>query len=71
MEDRATAKLMISFYRHLSDGKGKADALRESQIELLKSGNPPYFWAGFELDGEPSASLFRNSRSTPSLGSNR
>jgi CHAT domain-containing protein len=71
MEDRATAKLMISFYRHLSDGKGKADALRESQIELLKSGNPPYFWAGFELDGEPSATLFRNSRSTLSLRSSR
>ena len=71
IEDRATAKLMISFYRHLSDGKSKADALRESQLELLKSGNPPYFWAGFELDGEPSATLFQNSGSTLSLRSSR
>lgn len=71
MEDRATAKLMITFYGHLSGGEGKAEALREAQLELLKSGNPPYFWAGFELDGEPSATLFRNPRSTSSVRSSR
>ena len=26
----------------------------------MKSGDPPYFWAGFELDGEP-CSLFTDS----------
>lgn len=71
MEDRATAKLMIAFYRNLGSGEGKSEALREAQLELLKSGNPPYFWAGFELDGEPSATLFAGSRPTPSLRSNR
>lgn len=69
VEDRPTAQLMIAFYRHLSHREGKAEALREAQLELLKSGNPPYYWAGFELDGEPDATLI--ARSTPSLRSSR
>jgi CHAT domain-containing protein len=69
VEDRPTAQLMIAFYRNLSRGESKAEALREAQLELLKSGNAPYYWAGFELDGEPDATLF--ARSTPSLRSNR
>ena len=39
------------------EGATKADALRQAQIEMMKSGEPPYYWAGFELDGEPSDSL--------------
>jgi CHAT domain-containing protein len=65
MEDQSTAQLMIAFYRHLSHRESKAEALREAQLELLKSGDPPYFWAGFELDGEPNATLFTDSKSTP------
>jgi CHAT domain-containing protein len=69
MEDRSTAQLMIVFYGHLSHREGKAEALREAQLELLKSGDPPYFWAGFELDGEPNATLFADSKSTSSFRS--
>jgi CHAT domain-containing protein len=58
MEDRSTAQLMIAFYGHLSQKEAKAQALREAQLDLLKSGDPPYFWAGFELDGEPNSTLF-------------
>jgi len=25
---------------------------------MLNSGAPPYYWAGFELDGEPNGNLF-------------
>lgn len=57
-DDQATAELMIDFYRQLGRGATKADALRHAQIDMLKSGEPPYYWAGFELDGEPSESLF-------------
>jgi len=71
MEDRSTAQLMMAFYRHLSHREGKAEALREAQLELLKSGDPPYYWAGFELDGEPNATLFADSKSTPTLRSSR
>jgi CHAT domain-containing protein len=57
IDDQATAKLMIDFYGQLGRGASKADALRQAQIEMMKSGEPPYYWASFELDGEPSDSL--------------
>ena len=59
LEDHATAQLMIDFYGHLGRNEGKAEALRQAQLDMLNSGAPPYFWAGFELDGEPSGSLFK------------
>jgi CHAT domain-containing protein len=59
LEDHATAQLMTDFYAHLSRQQQKAEALRQAQIEMLNSGAPPYFWAGFVLDGEPSGTLFR------------
>lgn len=58
IDDQASAKLMIDFYGQLGRGAAKADALRQAQIEMMKSGEPPYYWAGFELDGEPSNSIF-------------
>ena len=64
LEDHSTAQLMIDFYQHLGRGEGKAESLRQAQLDLLKSGDPPYFWAGFELDGEPHAALFADSKST-------
>ena len=69
IEDHTTAQLMIDFYQHLGRGEGKAEALRQAQIDLLKSGDPPYFWAGFELDGEPHETLLANSKSTSSFRS--
>ena len=71
LEDHSTAQLMIDFYQHLGRGEGKAEALRQAQLDLLKSGDPPYFWAGFELDGEPSTPLFTSSASNLSLRSSR
>src|SRR6185437_8412827 len=61
VEDRATAQLMINFYRQLGNGEGKAEALRQAQLQMLHTGAPPYYWAGFELVGEPSGSLFEGS----------
>lgn len=56
VEDRSTAELMTRFYRHLAAGKSKDDALREAQIELIRSGSgskfsTPFHWAGFVLHG--------------------
>jgi CHAT domain-containing protein len=59
LEDHATAHLMTAFYGHLAHHEEKAAALRQAQLEMLNSGAPPYFWAGFVLDGDPSGSLFR------------
>ena len=71
VEDHATAELMANFYSNLGRQEGKAEALRQAQLAMLKSGSPPYYWAGFELDGEPNATLFANSKSTPTLRSSR
>lgn len=54
VEDRSTAELMTQFYRHLKDGqRSKADALRQAQLELIRAGAHPYFWAPFVLVGQP------------------
>jgi SpoVK/Ycf46/Vps4 family AAA+-type ATPase len=71
LEDHATAKLMANFYEHLSRHEGKAEALRQAQLEMLTTGAPPYYWAGFQLDGEPSGSLFSETKSANSSRSTR
>jgi CHAT domain-containing protein len=58
VEDQATTHLMMALYRHLGSHEAKAEALRSAQLEMLRSGAPPYYWAGFELDGEPAGGLF-------------
>ncbi len=71
LEDHATALFMIDFYRQLVNGAGKAEALRQAQLDMLRSGAPPYYWAGFDLVGEPSGSLFEGSRKHISFRSGR
>ena len=71
VEDRATAKFMIDFYQQLGKGEGKAEALRQAQLDMLHSGAPPYYWAGFELVGEPTGSLFNASGIKSSFRSGR
>ena len=71
VEDRATAQLMIDFYQHLGRNEGKAEALRQAQLDMLHSGAPPYYWAGFELVGEPSGRLFKGSSTKTSFRSGR
>jgi CHAT domain-containing protein len=66
LEDHATAQLMANFYEHLGRHEGKAEALRQAQLEMLKGGAPPYYWAGFQLDGEPSGNLFSETKSSRS-----
>jgi len=45
LEDHATTHLMTVFYAHLGHHEEKAEALRQAQLEMLKSGSPPYYWA--------------------------
>ena len=63
VDDRATADLMESFYKNLLHGKrerdgkqvslNKAEALREAQLEVIREGNAPYYWAAFVIEGHP------------------
>lgn len=51
VDDAATEKLMVSFYRNL-DGHSKRDALRLAQIETRRDYPQPVFWAAFQITGD-------------------
>jgi CHAT domain-containing protein len=53
VEEEATRLFMESFYRHLHQGKMKAEALQAAQQELRSQYAAPYYWAGFVLTGDP------------------
>jgi len=55
VDDEATAELMKEFYKQvLESGLTPAAALRQAQIAQMqkKSRQSPYYWAGFQLQGE-------------------
>jgi CHAT domain-containing protein/tetratricopeptide (TPR) repeat protein len=57
IDDAASAGLMDAFYRRLGSGESAAVALRQAQIETMRSeghGHPKY-WAAFMLTGDPQA----------------
>jgi CHAT domain-containing protein len=55
--DEETKNLMIAYYQRLQQGNGRAEALRQVQLKMLR--NPatahPYFWAAFIPTGNWSA----------------
>jgi CHAT domain-containing protein/tetratricopeptide (TPR) repeat protein len=55
VEDSATAELMQRFYaKMLRVGKTPAAALRDAQVEMWQQRrwSSPYFWSGFEIQGD-------------------
>lgn len=55
VDDRATAVLMADFYESmLQKGMPPAAALRTAKLKMMrdKQWSAPYYWAGFELQGE-------------------
>ncbi|MGH2521627.1 MAG: CHAT domain-containing protein, partial [Anaerolineales bacterium] len=52
VQDETTAALMADWYRRLSHGEGRAEALRAAQQALKKMYPHPYFWASFVLVGQ-------------------
>ncbi|OGD19796.1 MAG: hypothetical protein A2W03_17510 [Candidatus Aminicenantes bacterium RBG_16_63_16] len=53
ISDRSTSFLMKDFYRLLAAGAGKARALREAKLRMLRSKLAhPFYWAGFILHGD-------------------
>ena len=52
VDDEVTKEMMITFYKEMySAGRDPAEALRQSQILMMKSTHrsAPYYWAGFEI----------------------
>lgn len=55
VNDSATAQLMTAFYRNLLvENLQPGAALRAAQIDMWKrrAQLPPYYWAGFVLQGD-------------------
>jgi CHAT domain-containing protein len=52
--DKATRELMVGYYTGLQRGEGRNEALRNVQLQMLRSGERrhPYYWAGFIQSGE-------------------
>lgn len=55
VSDAAAAKVIGDFYRSISRGKSRTEALRRAQIEVLESKQfaHPFYWACFALYGNP------------------
>ena len=58
LNDQATARLMADFYGRLASGTEKGEALRQAQFDLAKAGAAPYYWASFQIVGDPDSALF-------------
>jgi CHAT domain-containing protein len=57
LQDRTAEQMMTQFYQYLSLRNEKAIALRNAQLDLVRAGLPPYYWAGFEISGDPAGIL--------------
>jgi CHAT domain-containing protein len=52
VNDRASYELMREFYRHLKTVK-KSEALRQAQLKTMEQFPEPFYWAAYQLTGEP------------------
>ncbi len=52
VNDRSSYELMREFYQHLK-GEKKAEALRQAQLKTMEQFPEPFYWAAYELTGEP------------------
>jgi CHAT domain-containing protein len=52
VNDRASYELMRGYYQHLKAGK-KSEALRQAQLKTMNEFPEPFYWAAYQLTGEP------------------
>jgi CHAT domain-containing protein len=52
ISDVSSAVIMKRFYRQLSRGVDKAEALRQSKLTTKKYFKHPAYWSGFKLTGD-------------------
>ena len=53
VSDKKTKDLMVQYYQKLVNGKGRSEALRQSQLAMLSNSSyqHPYYWAAFIPSG--------------------
>jgi CHAT domain-containing protein len=54
VSDRSTRDLVVGYYKGLTQGEGRSEALRQVQLQMLRgtTRRHPYYWAGFIQSGE-------------------
>jgi CHAT domain-containing protein/Tfp pilus assembly protein PilF len=54
VSDRVTRELMVAYYKGLTEGQGRGEALRRVQLLMLKNvkRQHPFYWAAFIQSGE-------------------
>lgn len=54
VSDTGAKELMVEYYKRLMKGEGRGEALRQVQLQMLKTPNRrhPYYWASFIQSGE-------------------
>ena len=52
-DDEASHRFMSFFYSHLAHHSGPAEALRQAQLDMVKTTDfsPPFYWAGYSYTG--------------------
>jgi CHAT domain-containing protein len=55
--DEQTRELMAGFYHRILSGHPRADALRETQLEMKKKYSDPFYWGAFICQGDPGPLL--------------
>jgi CHAT domain-containing protein len=72
VNDEVSARIISDFYRYLSLGKTKDEAMRQAKLNLLKNSSPslhnPYYWAAYEVMGD-NAPVAWSSRSIVMISS--
>jgi CHAT domain-containing protein len=50
VDDAQSKELMVAFYaEYFRNGRNATQALRQSQLAVMRHNSAPYYWAGFEL----------------------
>jgi len=58
VNDQATSVFMKYFYRGLSQGLTKEEALQKAKLDMIESGyKHPFFWAPFILNGDANGAI--------------
>lgn len=57
VDDHTTEPLMTDFYGQLASHKRKVDALRSAELALISKGVTPFYWASFQIVGDPNGTL--------------
>ncbi len=54
VDDTGTKDLMVKYYQRLLNNEGRSQALRQTQLEMLRNQNyqHPYYWAAFIPSGD-------------------